>query len=58
MITMTEEEVLLHIKKIVDSWDKQFAEETQGNPVLEMRRDQWMWKECIDEIRPLLKEIK
>jgi hypothetical protein len=58
MIVMTNEEVLLHIKKIVDKWDQKFAEETQGNMVLEMRRDMWMWKECIDEIRPLLKEIK
>ena len=55
MITMTEEEVLLHIKKTVSKWDERFAEETQGNMILEDRR-MWMWEECINEIRTLLKE--
>jgi hypothetical protein len=57
MITMTEEEVLLHIKKTVDKWDERFAEETQGNMILEDRR-MWMWEECMKEVRILLAEIK
>jgi len=57
MIVMTEEEVLLHIKKVVDKWDQRFAEETQGNMVLEDRRV-WMWEECVNEIRSFLKEVQ
>lgn len=68
MIAMTEEEVLLHVKKIVDYWDKRFAEEVLAAEDFERRHPvvarsganshSWMWKECIDEIRPFLKEIK
>ena len=57
MITMTEEETLIQIKKIVDRWDRRFAEETQGNMILEDRR-MWMWEECTNEIRALLKEAE
>jgi len=57
VITLTSEEVLLHIKKIVDQWDKRFFEETQGNMILEDRRV-WMWEECVNDIRKLIKEIK
>lgn len=57
MITMTNEEILLHVKKIVDKWVRDFEEETQGNMILEDRR-MWMWEECVKEIRPLLDEVK
>lgn len=57
MIAMTNEEILLHIKKIVDEWDRRFEEETGGYPVLEERR-MWMWEECVKEIRPLLDEMQ
>ena len=57
MIAMTNEEILFHIKKIVDKWDRRFEEETGGFPVLEERRI-WMWEECVKEIRPLLDEMQ
>ena len=57
LATLTNEEILLHIKKIVDKWDKKFAQETQGNMILEDRRI-WMWEECTNEIRTLLEEVK
>lgn len=57
MITLTNEEILFQIKKVVDEWDKKWFEDTGGNPVLEERR-MWMWEECVNDIRNFLKEVE
>ena len=53
---MSHEEILLHIQKIVDHYQKEWEEATHGNAVLEMRYE-WMWAECAQEIKEILKEI-